>query len=266
MSFILDALRKSEHERQRQTGPGLAEVAVAPSKPRTNVWPTVAVVLLVVNLVAIGLLLLNKARDEPEPAAAARAEPGTTGGPVVTPPAAGAAVQTAPQASVTRTLAEPPPMLRPAEGVPVTPASRNPLEEEVSGYTATIDPQMAAGASAAPEGPPAVTRAPTQGGTVVYETLPEAGPAEPSGNPASRQAPAGMSLPTADEMLSRGGVAELHLELHVYSNRPQERVVFINSRKYREGDTLAEGPQVEEITRDGVVLNLRGNRFVLPRE
>ena len=29
MSFILDALRKSEHERQRQGGPGLAEVAVA---------------------------------------------------------------------------------------------------------------------------------------------------------------------------------------------------------------------------------------------
>ena len=32
MSFILDALRKSEHERQRQGGPGLAEVAVAAPK------------------------------------------------------------------------------------------------------------------------------------------------------------------------------------------------------------------------------------------
>ena len=33
MSFILDALRKSEHERQRQTGPALAEVPVAAPKP-----------------------------------------------------------------------------------------------------------------------------------------------------------------------------------------------------------------------------------------
>ena len=37
MSFILDALRKSEHARQRQTGPGLAEVPVAPTRPKTNV-------------------------------------------------------------------------------------------------------------------------------------------------------------------------------------------------------------------------------------
>ena len=63
MSFILDALRKSEHERQRQGGPGLAEVAVAaPRRPKTNVWATAAVVLLVVNLVAVGVLMLWRAQ------------------------------------------------------------------------------------------------------------------------------------------------------------------------------------------------------------
>ena len=36
--------------------------------------------------------------------------------------------------------------------------------------------------------------------------------------------------------------------------------------KYREKDRLAEGPSLEEITRDGVVLDYRGTRFVLPRE
>ena len=71
MSFILDALRKSEHERQRQTGPGLAEVAVAPAKPRSNVWATAAIALLVVNLVAVGVLLLRKASREPAAAAPA---------------------------------------------------------------------------------------------------------------------------------------------------------------------------------------------------
>ena len=58
MSFILDALRKSEHERQRQTGPALVETPVAAPKPKSNVWATAAIALLVVNLVAIGLLLL----------------------------------------------------------------------------------------------------------------------------------------------------------------------------------------------------------------
>jgi hypothetical protein len=37
-------------------------------------------------------------------------------------------------------------------------------------------------------------------------------------------------------------------------------------RKYLEGDTLKEGPNVERITTDGVVLNQRGLRFLLPRQ
>ena len=57
MSFILDALRKSEHARQRTTGPGFAEAPVAAPKPKTNVWATAAVALLVINLVAVGVLL-----------------------------------------------------------------------------------------------------------------------------------------------------------------------------------------------------------------
>mgnify|MGYP001590362261 FL=1 len=40
MSFILDALRKSEHDRQRQSGPALAEVPIAAPKPKSNVWAT----------------------------------------------------------------------------------------------------------------------------------------------------------------------------------------------------------------------------------
>lgn len=265
MSFILDALRKSEHERQRTTGPGLAEVAVAPSKPRTNAWATAAIALLVVNLVAVGILMLRKGRDEPATPAAATATPQADAGPAAVARTPATPAESAPQVSVTRTLPEPPPMLRPAESMPAAPATRNPLEQEVSGYPPPIDPQMAAGASAAPQGPPAVTRSPT-GGTVVYQTLPEAGLAPTPGGSASTGQPAGPALPTVDEVAASGGVPDLRLELHVYSSRPQERFAFINSRKYREGDTLAEGPQVEEITRDGVVLNLRGNRFLLPRE
>ena len=86
MSFILDALRKSEHARQRQTGPGLAEVPVAPAKPKTNVWAAAAVALLVVNLLGVGFLLLRRAQKEeavaaPATAAAATAIVGGSSGP-----------------------------------------------------------------------------------------------------------------------------------------------------------------------------------------
>src|ERR1700760_3019679 len=59
MSFILDALKKSESDRQRQTGPALFEVKVAPPKARFPVWAIAIVALLVVNMVIVAWLLLR---------------------------------------------------------------------------------------------------------------------------------------------------------------------------------------------------------------
>ncbi|MEY4760284.1 MAG: hypothetical protein RLZZ200_140 [Pseudomonadota bacterium] len=85
MSFILDALKKSEAERRRQTGPTLYEMRAA---PRRSTLPTGVVVLLVVlalNLVLLGYLLLRKPAVTP-----AAATPVVEGAapPVSPPPAA----------------------------------------------------------------------------------------------------------------------------------------------------------------------------------
>jgi general secretion pathway protein B len=138
---------------------------------------------------------------------------------------------------------------------------RNPLQAEVVEESPPLDEEAVARAAAPPPGPPAVVRAPTRGGTVVYQPLTELDPVTSRPSP-----PAPSNLPTAEELTARGGLPELKLELHVYSNKPAERFVFVNGSRYREGDTTREGAQVEEITRDGVVMNLRGNRFLLPRE
>lgn len=266
MSFILDALRKSEHDRQRQTGPALVEVAVAAPKPKANRWASAAIALLVVNLVAIGVLLIIKAQDEPttattNPAAAATTavEPQSM---AATAPATTGPAPTA-QASISQTLPEPrvatPPVLRPVE--PPAAGTRNPLEAEMSGYAPAMEQEAALAAAAPPPGPAAVT--PTRRGSVVYQSLPEADPAA-SYSPAP--APAAANLPRADDMTARGALPELRLELHVWSSKPQERFVFVNGRRYREGDSTAEGATVEEITREGVILNQGGNRFLLSRE
>lgn len=272
MSFILDALRKSEHERQRQTGPGLAEVPVAPAKSKTNVWATAAIVLLVVNLVAVGVLLLRRAQQGEEAAtvAAATTAPdgassanaaAATAGPTLAPPPA----QTP---AITQSATAPAP--RPAVSEPV---GRNPLADEVGG--AGYDAGLKA-AAAVPAGPPAVVNnAGTKRGSVVYAPVPEADdvPYTPPVEPAVRAAPAPVAaapareaLPGADEMTARGGLPALHLDLHVYAAQPQQRFIFVNSRKYREGETLAEGPVVEQITADGAVLNFRGSRFRLSND
>ena len=75
-------------------------------------------------------------------------------------------------------------------------------------------------------------------------------------------------LPTISEISLSGpnALPELHLDVHVYATKPAERFVYINMRKYHEGATLQEGPTVERIRRDGVVLNYQGLRFLLPRQ
>jgi general secretion pathway protein B len=267
VSFILDALRKSEHARQRQTGPGLAEVPVAATKPKTNVWATAAVALLVVNLLAVGVLLLRRAQKDdaaaaPTVAAATAAAPamGTASGPanptlVVPPPTAGTPV-TQGAAPV------PAPIERP----------RNPLADEVGNGSDALQASSRTAAAAVPAGPPAVMKNGTarRGGSVVYAPVPEASD-EPYSPPPEQAAvqqtrPPATAMPNADEVTARGGVAALHLDLHVYATQPQQRFIFVNSRKYKEGDTLAEGPVVEQITPDGAVLNFQGSRFKLSND
>jgi general secretion pathway protein B len=262
VSFILDALRKSEHERQRQTGPGLAEVPVAPAKSKSNVWATAAIVLLVVNLIAVGVLLLRRAQQHD-----AAATPAASASADATAPAAGPTLASPPAQppAVTQSEATAPAPRRPAADKPV---HRNPLADEVGG----ADPTLRAAASAVPIGPPAVVKnSGTRRGSVVYAPIAEADDepyspqaAEPPVPAApTNVAPARESLPGADELTARGSLPALHLDLHVYAAQPQQRFIFVNSRKYREGETMAEGPQVEQITADGAVLSFRGNRFKL---
>ncbi len=75
-------------------------------------------------------------------------------------------------------------------------------------------------------------------------------------------------LPTISEISLSGpnALPELHLDVHVYATQPAERFVYINMRKYHEGSKLEEGPTVERIRRDGVVLSYQGLRFLLPRQ
>ena len=55
MSFILDALKKSETDRQRQASPALFEVKVATPRRKFPLWAAALAVLLGVNVLALGL-------------------------------------------------------------------------------------------------------------------------------------------------------------------------------------------------------------------
>jgi general secretion pathway protein B len=58
MSFILDALKKSETERQQQTGAEFSSIPSSPGEPQSFKWLWILALLLLVNVaVLIGILL-----------------------------------------------------------------------------------------------------------------------------------------------------------------------------------------------------------------
>jgi general secretion pathway protein B len=248
MSFILDALKKSESDRQRQNGPALFEVRVAPPRTRLPLWALAIALLLVVNLgVALWMLLRHQGHavgpaDATSSAASAPLLPGATPPPVVT-ASAPAAQSAAPPA---------PAPAAPSATVPpaVPPASSPAAAAAAPGTTAG-----AADSSAAPETANAEDYAPAQ-----------EQPASGIGNHVRRGTASG--VPLYQDLTTAAGtqLPQLRLDLHVFAARPEDRFVLINMRKLREGDTLPEGVRVDSITPEGAVLTFNGSKFLLPRD
>ncbi len=66
MSFILDALKKSEAERQRQDAPGIANVPDGSARKSSHKWIWLVALLLSINLAAlIGVLYMANRGVEP---------------------------------------------------------------------------------------------------------------------------------------------------------------------------------------------------------
>src|SRR3989442_3474832 len=72
MSYILDALRKVERDRQRTRLPLLGELLDASATPRARLWPWLLVGALLVNVVVLAVLLVPRGRLGPLDVTAAR--------------------------------------------------------------------------------------------------------------------------------------------------------------------------------------------------
>ncbi len=73
-----------------------------------------------------------------------------------------------------------------------------------------------------------------------------------AGKPSKKALPSFNDLP--EEILSVSGPLEINV--HVYSDKPAERRVFINMKSYREGDAIEEtGYKVVKITSNGAVID-----------
>lgn len=206
MSFILDALKKSETDRQQRSSAEFSAVPTSSGNPRVPGWLWALGVLLAINLVVlIGLLF------RPETSS-------------VNLPSIPLAENRSP------TIGEPS------------------FAEQVADAKQNMPPPNVPAAAIPENARPAMSAAPA----VV-----------------SSEAPRNTALlPTIHTVRANGTVElpDLHLDIHVYSDVPEDRFVFINMSKQREKSQLAEGPTVEEIIPEGVVLEYRGTSFLLPRD
>jgi len=112
------------------------------------------------------------------------------------------------------------------------------------------------------EPPPAVAvkpSAPPVDRPVGDKTIVRVAPERPA--PAARPAPAEPKAAAAAPAKADG--QRFKLEVLSYSDVPAQRLVFINGRRYREGETMDGGVKVEEIREDSVVLSEAGQRFTL---
>ena len=226
MSYILEALKKSEQQRTIGQVPGIDSVHERAPDSAAGNWIRVVAVVLVLNAGLLVLLLWpeNESGRPPEPVA----EPV----PPVQQRAPVLARETSPPPVPERPV-RPAVPLKPIPVPPPTPRKREPVTIPTTGKTAVAVP-------ASPE--PHLAPPPVQVAQVD----------EPPSLPVWPQIPSHLF-----QQLN----GKLHLDVHVYSEQVQDRFVLINLRKYHEGEKLQEGPQLDAITAEGVILSLRGQRF-----
>lgn len=227
MSFILEALRKAERERELRTAS--KPHSLAPQAPArvARAWPVVAALLL--NAGLLGALLVPRYFNRP---------PETDQGKAVTPEAP---------------APEPPERIEraAAERVPAAPKTAAPRPRAVAPL---LEPS-------APRSGPKSSR---DGRPPVAATSPPAFDAPAPGSAPDRGAEI-PPLPRFEQMPPevQAAVPDLKLNLIAYATDPGQRLVYIKNRRYLEGEIVEGAYRVETIRREGVVLSHRGERFVL---
>lgn len=232
MSYILDALRRADSERERGAVPSLHSKQIAPGVADADDgdepagrsvqplwWAVGGLSLALVGMVA--WLVLGRSAVEPEPVR-------------VAPPVAQAPVSPAP-----------PP-------VPETPA-------------------LAAAPQPAPE-PAAAQPAPVERTSVPVSTAPARVAAAPKPAPKPAEKPVAAVPAARDEDTPVPSISELPDDIRrqlptlsvsgaSYSKNPASRMLILNGQVFKEGDRVANDLVLEQIRLKSAVLSFRGRRY-----
>ena len=228
MSYILDALRKSEQERQRGKVPdihgGVSDSTEARTK--TNFWPMITIAVIVLNLGILGYFWFSIPANEVADQATIQA--------------------TAPSPSPTNPSSTTSPTIQsPTAAAP----KQQPIKPQSSSSVAAYSPpEMSSPVR------PAVTNAPPQSET-------DFGASERAES--EQPLPKVGYMPQLEELpaYERDGIPDMTFSSHMYSSMPRFRSIIINGKRLKEGQYLNEDLQVREITESGVIMSFGNTLF-----
>ena len=226
MSYILDALKKSDRERKQGEVPSLQTVhadLVTAGRKRSAVRRKTLLTGGLCILVAAALALWRW----PIPPTPEKIEPPAT------------SQQTVP-APVAEPAEQPPPVQK------VTPQVLEPIQQELQ-----TKPPVAERPVIQPE--VVIEPAPLlQPGQIPSQTLPKAASEPGSSLPLLKDLPADIQKALPPDEPGAG---------HVYADKPSRRMIMINTKIVREGEMIGENLRLVKITWDGVILRHISTEF-----
>jgi len=258
VSYILEALKKSQQERDLGRVPTLATQPFFENRPAVaNHWGLAATVLA---SLAVAIALFAALREDPEALAPVQA----LVPPLMTP--------TTPPAPASATVPQLPTEARTPDSSPAPSVLAKMAAEEETSPDANTD----ADGEFQPE-PVATAIAPAPAPVAPDDPIPEDLRSEieafkdqlrqdQGGPPAKKVAKA--ETPPQKRRLPPEVEKRLPaylLTVHLFDKEPAKRFVVIGGRKLRQGESTRDGILVEEILPDGVTLAFEGHSFFRPR-
>lgn len=234
MSYILDALKKSEQERGHGNVPDVQTVHSSSLNYRNDkkaFWPYILIFAVMLNLLAIGYFIINKENPaempQPVPESANRTQAST-----------GDTASTVAQdrAATPITIVD--------EGIQLQDDKPSPVSTQATAGESARE--------AAQETEPATKETPVARKMLTKKPEPPATPAYDSEDIIDFH-----ELPESIKQQ----IPTITISAHVYSSNPLQRSIVINNNFMEEGEYILDDLVLHEITRDGAVFNYRGTLF-----
>ena len=262
MSYILEALRKSDQQRQRGAAPTLLAMhttAVASKRPALLLYGLLAAVLVGTGVVIGWQRPWQTEQTAPDSPGSIVAKPlETTSRDPAPAPTAAAPKPPAPQAQTTQTEPARSEMAPQPKPQPELKTAISPAQSALVASEKALRPKTKLPAPAKPQtdGPP--RNADTTAAARATAPAPEQ-PVDIAAADAKSEQPV-ISMADLPPQI-RETLPAMSVSVHGYSDKPEARLVGINYKILREGDSVVPGLELQQITPDGMIFSYKGYRF-----